>query len=107
MKYKDNIFIAGIPDIAAMKIEAIGSRGSYKDFIDIYFILKEFSLEEVFNFVEEKFKNIDYSKAHILKSLIYFDDVKNSVFPEMIEETNWEEIKSEIESKTSSYLKSL
>ncbi len=107
VKYKDNIFIAGIPDIAAMKIEAIGSRGSYKDFIDIYFILKEFSLEEVLDFVEEKFKNIDYSKMHILKSLIYFDDAKNSVFPEMIEGISWEEVKSEIEGKVIFCLKSL
>ncbi|MDD2913505.1 MAG: nucleotidyl transferase AbiEii/AbiGii toxin family protein [Candidatus Pacebacteria bacterium] len=99
IKYKDNIFIAGIPDIAAMKMEAIGSRGSYKDFIDIYFILKQYSLEEVFRFVEKKFANIDYNKTHLLKSLIYFDDVKNSVFPEMLKEVSWKEITDEIKRK--------
>ncbi|MDP4814103.1 MAG: nucleotidyl transferase AbiEii/AbiGii toxin family protein [Saprospiraceae bacterium] len=36
----DNIYFATIEDIAAMKLNAIMGRGSKKDFIDLYFILK-------------------------------------------------------------------
>ncbi len=39
---KDNLKLVSIKDIAAMKLAAITGRGSRKDFIDIYFILKKF-----------------------------------------------------------------
>jgi len=37
-QYGKNIYLASVPDIAAMKLEAVSSWGSYKDFIDIYFL---------------------------------------------------------------------
>ena len=43
--------------------------------------------------------NIDHDKKHLLKSLIYFDDVKNSVFPEILKEVSWKEITDEFEKK--------
>ena len=38
--YSDDIVLAGVKDIAAMKLSAITNRGSKKDFIDYYFLLK-------------------------------------------------------------------
>ena len=38
-----NIRLAGLKDIAAMKLSAITNRGTRKDFIDIYFLLQTFS----------------------------------------------------------------
>lgn len=85
-------FLAGIPDIAAMKMDAISSRGTYKDFIDLYFILQKYSLEEVFQFVRKKFINTEYNEAHLLKSLLYFKDVEKSVKPKMIIPREWEDV---------------
>jgi hypothetical protein len=42
--------LASDRDIAAMKLNAIAGRGSKKDFIDLYFILQRFSLNEVISF---------------------------------------------------------
>ena len=40
----DDLCLAGIKDIAAMKLAAIAGRGSKKDFIDLYFLLRNYSL---------------------------------------------------------------
>ncbi|MBU3922861.1 nucleotidyl transferase AbiEii/AbiGii toxin family protein, partial [Patescibacteria group bacterium] len=37
------LLLANIKDIAAMKVEAIIGRGTKRDFIDIYFLIKKFS----------------------------------------------------------------
>lgn len=51
----ENFYLAGMKDIAAMKLEAIAGRGSKKDFIDIFFLLQQFTLKEIFDFHREKY----------------------------------------------------
>lgn len=87
------IFLADERDIAAMKIDAISSRGSRKDFTDIYFLLKKYQLSELLSFFETRFKNIHYNKLHILKSLSYFEDAEKDPPPLMLSEVSWSEIK--------------
>lgn len=84
-------------DIAAMKVDAISSRGSKKDFIDLYFLLKKYSLEEIIGFFEKRYANIHYNKMHILKSLVYFEDAQNEASPVMLQRADWEEIKKVIQ----------
>jgi predicted nucleotidyltransferase component of viral defense system len=43
-------------DIATNKLHTITSRTQVKDFVDLYFLLKEFSFWDLFHGVEEKFK---------------------------------------------------
>lgn len=52
---EDNIQLAGLKDIAAMKLAAITGRETMKDFIDIHFLLKKFSLKEMLSFYEQKY----------------------------------------------------
>lgn len=37
--YKENVALAGLPDIAVMKLDAIATRGTYKDFFDMFVLL--------------------------------------------------------------------
>jgi hypothetical protein len=96
----DGVKLADERDIAAMKIDAMSSRGSKKDFIDIYFLLRKYSLGELLGFFEKKYRGIDYNKLHILKSLVYFVDAEDDPMPKMIEKADWEEVKSEINKQT-------
>jgi predicted nucleotidyltransferase component of viral defense system len=95
----EDVFLASEADIAAMKIDTISSRGGKKDFVDIYFLLKKYSLPELLTFFEEKYKNIQYNKLHILKSLSYFSDADNDPDPLMLVEFDWEKIKSFLENE--------
>jgi len=45
-----DIRMAGLKDIAAMKVAAVGGRGTKKDFYDIYFLLEVFSMLDIFVF---------------------------------------------------------
>ena len=104
-QYEENVFLAAVPDIAAMKMEAIGSRGSYKDFIDIYFLLQHYSLEELLGFVRKKFANIEYNETHLLKALTYFEDAKGSAMPQLVKKVSWQKIKNVIRREVEVYLK--
>jgi len=90
------IKIADEKDIACMKIDAISSRGSKKDFIDLYFLLEKYSLPELISFFEKKYSAIEFNKLHILKSLTYFKDAEDEPMPIMIKNTNWADVKKKI-----------
>ncbi|MEK7635601.1 MAG: nucleotidyl transferase AbiEii/AbiGii toxin family protein [Patescibacteria group bacterium] len=92
----ENIQLADERDIASMKIDAISSRGSKKDFIDLYFLLKKYSLSELIKFFEKKYRGVKYNRLHILKSLTYFSDADDEPMPRMIEPLEWEEAKKDI-----------
>jgi len=92
--FKGRLQIAQIPDIAAMKLTAISGRGSKKDFIDLFFVCKTFSLKELLEFLAKKYDSPSYSEYHILKSLVYFADAEEEPMPEMLSEVSWEEVKT-------------
>lgn len=86
--------IASLPDIAAMKINAIAGRGSRRDFVDLYFIIQStVSLTESLNLYNQKYRNLAQNRIHIEKSLIYFEDADEEPMPEMLKQVDWEEIK--------------
>lgn len=93
---EDGIRIAGRKDIAAMKLAAIAGRGSKKDFIDMFFLLKEYSLAEMLGFYTTKFQ--DGSEMLVLKSLTYFEDAETEETPRMMVPFNWETVKETIAS---------
>jgi hypothetical protein len=90
----EGVMLADIRDIACMKLDAASSRGSKKDFIDLYFLLQQFSLEELIGFFESKYSHIEYNLMHILKSLTYFSEAENEPSPKMIIPVSWEEVKN-------------
>lgn len=92
----NNIRIAGLRDISAMKLEAIAGRGSKKDFIDMFFLLKQFTLEEIFTFHKMKYGIGLNNQYHHLKSLVYFADVEADAMPVMIKPLYWSDVKKQI-----------
>lgn len=99
-----NVKLADERDIAAMKIDAVSARGSKKDFIDLFFLLRKYSLGELFGFFETKFRGIDYNRLHILKSLTYFEDAEGDPMPVMLAEADWEMVKEKITKDAIDYL---
>lgn len=90
----DGIQLADLTDIAAMKLAAITGRGTKKDFIDLYFLSKHFTLSEMQSFYERKYP--DGSMFMVLKSLSYFEDAEQDPSPYMLEPIDWEEVKRHI-----------
>lgn len=100
----DEIHLAAIEDIAAMKLSAIIGRGSKKDFIDLYYILQQFDVAQLMSFYGQKFR--DGSSFLVLKSLVYFEDADNEAMSLMFEDLSWEEVKITIQKAHAGYVHS-
>jgi len=100
-KNLEGIEIADLKDIGCMKISAVSSRGTKKDFIDLFFICqKTISLKDLLKLFEKKYKSVDYNMIHILKSLIYFEDAEKNPMPRMIIPVFWKEVKNFFKKET-------
>lgn len=99
----ENIRLASKIDIAAMKLNAIVGRGSKKDFIDIYFLLKEYSLSEMLGFYNRKYQQ--NSLLMVLRSLTYFDDADEEQDPLIIKTITWKKVKQIITRSVRDYIK--
>ena len=66
-------------EIGATKAYTIGRRGSFKDYVDIFFILKEklSSLNEIIDIADRKYKN-EFNGRLFLEQLTYAEDVKDT-----------------------------
>jgi hypothetical protein len=86
--------LAATHDIALMKLVAISGRGSRKDFVDLYTILRGgWRLQEYFDALPRKYAEGRANSYHILKSLTYFEDAEREPMPRMLEPFDWEECK--------------
>lgn len=91
---EDNIRLSDIRDISAMKLAALAGRGRKRDFYDLYFLLKKFSLNEMLEFYNNKFP--DGSLMQVLRSITYFEDAENDPEPVTFIHAPWENVKEEI-----------
>ncbi len=93
-KFIFSLKVLDLRDIAAMKIDAVATRGKRRDFIDLYFICqKGVLLERILSFYERKFGELSSNIIHIQKSLVYFMDADIEEMPRMIERVEWAEMK--------------
>lgn len=69
----DSIRIASFEEIIAMKLNAIATNGTrIKGFIDIVFLSKYYSLNNMLSIYEKKY---NANKLIALKSICYFDEI--------------------------------
>ncbi|OGJ15703.1 MAG: hypothetical protein A2632_00640 [Candidatus Pacebacteria bacterium RIFCSPHIGHO2_01_FULL_46_16] len=91
-----NMQLSSLLDIACTKLQTISMRGSKKDFIDLYFLLQTYSLQELFDALKKKYAGINYSITHIMKSLTFFADAEPQPMPRMHSLAAWDEIKQSV-----------
>ena len=88
------ISLSSYKDIASDKAYAIGRRPEYRDYIDLFVILKNgFSLKRVIVDAKEKFAG-EFSEKLFLSQLIYFEDLKDFTVELIKEKYSVDEIKS-------------
>jgi len=91
---ESEVRLAGVRDIAAMKINAVTNRGTRKDFVDVARLLDDYSLEDMFAWYREKYPAANPALA--MRSLSYFVDAETMPMPRMIVPFDWEEAKDRI-----------
>ena len=97
--------LAFLDDIEAMKALALVQRGSAKDFVDLYYLLKKagHSFRDLSLLVQRKYDVDDKYNYHLQTALAYFDDAEQELDAIMlvdetggirsIAEKEWQEIK--------------
>jgi hypothetical protein len=91
----EDIRLASLPDIGAMKLGAIAGRGKKRDFTDLYFLLQQFTLSELLGFYREKYP--DGNEFLVLRSLTFFEDAEEDQKLELFEKADWSEVKQTID----------
>lgn len=100
---EDGVRLAGLKDIAAMKLSAVANRGRKKDFTDVARLLDVFSLDQMLSFYKEKFSVSELSFP--LRGLMYFDDAEEDPMPEMFDSNfTWENVKKTVVAATRKYV---
>lgn len=104
----DDFKILSEIDLIAMKLNAISVSGQRsKDFIDIFFALERHSVKEMINAYQMKYGQ--QGDMHVIKSLIFFDEVDLSDWPILIKTPGlkWETVKAKIEKRVLEYSKNI
>jgi predicted nucleotidyltransferase component of viral defense system len=91
----DGIPLMSVPDIAAMKVNAVANRGAKKDFWDIFILLEDYTINELLDLAIKKYSNTN--RLTLAKSLAYFTDAENQPDPITIGDTTWEDVKKRIQ----------
>lgn len=88
--------LAGLRDLAVMKLSAISHRGLRRDFWDLFEILQTgIALRECGQAYVDRFGVREADLYHVLKALTYFDDAeKDPAFPSGLDELRWGQIKA-------------
>jgi Nucleotidyl transferase AbiEii toxin, Type IV TA system len=87
------VSVADPRDIACMKISAIASRGTMRDFVDLYVMAQAYGLPELLQLFDRKYAKTGYNKVHTLKSLTFFGDAEKDAMPHMLKPLRWDEVK--------------
>jgi len=88
--------LASLDDLACTKLAAVVQRGSRKDFIDVYTLVKSHkSLPELLSFYQKKYQIENITS--VLMGLIYFDDAENEPDPPQWKE-DWRTVKEQLTS---------
>jgi len=106
--FVENISILSVEDIVAMKLNAITINGQrVKDFIDIYYLLEVYSLEEMIAFYKKKYSQ--YNEVNVIKSLCWFKDVELAEWPVLLKnpELEWGTVKKRILKATKNLMNNL
>jgi len=104
----EGIQVAGLADLAAMKLDAISSRGKKRDFVDLHHICQRaFPLAQAIAFFEQRYKGVQYSKVHLFKSLVYFADAEEDAPPKMLVPFDWAETKQFFEDEVQRLMREL
>ena len=88
--------VASLADLAAMKLEAVASRGTKRDFVDVWALFRELGpLDTLLASYSKRFPKANL--AHLLVALAYFDDAERDPMPMMLWEVDWQTVRSAIE----------
>jgi len=84
--------VASAVDLGLMKLGAIISRGSRRDFVDLYLLCRELPLAALFTFAEDKFGHVRDFPLQALKGLADLSQIEGEPMPRLSVPLEWSEV---------------
>jgi hypothetical protein len=91
--------LASALDLGLMKLGAIISRGSRRDFVDLYLLCRRLPLEELLRRAAEKFGHVRDFSLQALKGLADLSLVAGEPMPSLRVEVQWSQVESWLRSE--------
>ncbi len=92
------VFVASLEDISAMKLVVIIQRGTKRNFIDVYYLIKRLGLDYMLKLSERKYE--EFNPYLALQELLYFEDAEKERLShrkiKIKEPSDWENVKDYI-----------
>jgi len=79
LSIKEGVWLLSVKEIAATKAYTIGRRGAFKDYVDLYFVLREqhATLKEIIDMAERKYGPAFNSRL-FLEQIVFLDDIEDT-----------------------------
>lgn len=92
VEFRDGIILLSLPDLAAMKLNAIANRGSKKDFFDFAELSAHFSVKQMIGFFSRKYPASD--EFTVIRSMAWFEEAELEPDPISLTGLDWNRVKS-------------
>jgi Nucleotidyl transferase AbiEii toxin, Type IV TA system len=90
----DGLSVASAVDLGLMKLGAIISRGTRRDFVDLYLLCRRLPLSDLLARAEDKFGHVRDFPLQALKGLADFSAAVDEPMPKLSEPLDWSAVES-------------
>lgn len=99
----DNIRIASLDDVVAMKVDVISRSGRKKDFWDLHELLNIYSIPQMLDLHQQRYE-YTHDRDQIIANLTNFSSADKELDPICLKGKEWELVKLDFVEMISSYL---
>ncbi len=86
--------LAGLADIGLMKLDAIATRASRKDFHDLYAVARHIPLRELLDLAPRKYPSARDFEAQVVRCTADFDRAEQEPHLPLLQPTEWATVKT-------------
>lgn len=91
--------VASALDLGLMKLGALISRGTRRDFVDLYLLCRHLPIESLLAAAEDKFGHVRDFPLQALKGLADLSQVEGEPMPRLAQPLAWEEVEAWVRSE--------
>ena len=89
----EGVPMASVTDIGLMKLDALATRASRKDFYDLYAIAQRVPLQDLLDLAPTKYPLVRDFEALVVRYMAYFDLAEQEQPPLLLEAVDWRSVK--------------
>jgi len=89
----EGVAVAAIVDVGMMKLDALISRGSRKDFYDLYFVAQYIPIPDLLALGRTKYPYARDFELMAIESLVLFENADRDMQPNLLIDLPWEQVR--------------